>query len=140
MYRFLFTPRWLGNTVFAVAAIAVCLWLGTWQLGRFEDRVVSHHTASAPTAAPGAASPLDSVLTAAAPQVSTSTVGREVTASGRYDAAHQLLVPDRTVDGKQGYYVLTPLRTAAGQAVAVVRGWLPGAPGTPPAPPPARSP
>ncbi|MDH6132718.1 cytochrome oxidase assembly protein ShyY1 [Kitasatospora sp. MAA4] len=136
MYRFLLTPRWLGNTVLAVAAIAVCLWLGSWQLGRFEDRVVTHHAKStAPAAAPGAASPLDSVLTAAAPLVQAGSVGREVTASGSFDVAHQLLVPNRTVDGKQGYYVLTPLRTAGGRAVAVVRGWVAGAPGTPPAPP-----
>lgn len=135
VYRFLLTPRWLGNTLFAVAAIVVCLWLGSWQLGRFEDRVVSHRAATPGASAPGAASPLATVLTAAAPQVSTTTLGREVTASGSYDAAHQLLVPNRTVDGKQGYYVLTPLRTAGGQAVAVVRGWVEGAPGTPPAPP-----
>lgn len=135
MYRFLLTPRWLGSTVLAVAAIAVCLWLGSWQLGRFEGRVAPHHAATAPTGAAGAASPLDSVLTGATAQVSTVTIGREVTASGSYDAAHQLLVPNRTVDGKQGYYVLTPLRTAGGRAVAVVRGWVAGAPGTPPAPP-----
>ncbi|WP_035799948.1 SURF1 family protein [Kitasatospora mediocidica] len=136
MYRFLLTPRWLGNTVLAVAAIAVCLWLGSWQLGRFEDRVVSHHAkTTAPLATPGAASPLDSVLTAAAPLVSAGSVGHEVSVSGTFDAAHQLMVPNRTVDDRQGYYVLTPLRTADGHAVAVVRGWVAGAPGTPPAPP-----
>ncbi len=137
VYRFLLTPRWLGGTVLAVAAIAVCLWLGSWQLGRFEVRAAGQHAAAATTggAAQQPASSLDSVLTAGAPQVSTVTMGREVTAAGRYDAAHQLLVPNRTVNGKQGYYVLTPLLTADGRAVAVVRGWVAGAPGTPPAPP-----
>ncbi|WP_344446169.1 SURF1 family protein [Kitasatospora nipponensis] len=140
MYRFLLTPRWLGSTVLAVAAIVACLWLGSWQLGRFEDRVGGHQAAAARTAAtattaPGSASPLDTVLTAASPQVSTVTVGHPVSATGTYDSAHQLLVPGRTVDGRQGYYVLTPLRTADGRAVAVVRGWAAGAPGTPPAAP-----
>jgi cytochrome oxidase assembly protein ShyY1 len=136
VYRFLLTPRWLGSTVLAVAAIAVCLWLGSWQLGRFEARVSGQHTAAAArAAAPAAASPLDTVLTGPGAQVSTVTVGRAVTATGSYDAAHQLLVPNRTVDGRSGYYVLTPLRTADGRAVPVVRGWAPGVPGTPPAPP-----
>ncbi|MFF7635600.1 SURF1 family protein [Kitasatospora sp. NPDC008050] len=132
MYRFLLTARWLGSTVLAVAAIAVCLWLGSWQLSRFEGRVSSQHAPSA-TARPAApqpvASPLNSVLSGPDAQVSTGTVGHPVSASGQYDSAHQLLVPNRTVDNRQGYYVLTPLRTATGRAVAVVRGWLPGSPG-----------
>ncbi|MGF1432270.1 SURF1 family protein [Kitasatospora sp. LaBMicrA B282] len=141
MYRFLLTPRWLGGTVLAIAAIAVCLWLGSWQLSRFEGRVSPHH-AAAPAAhggsspAPQPASPIDSVLPGSDAQVGTAALGREVAATGEYDAAHQLLVPNRTVDGRNGYYVLTPLRTGTGRAVAVVRGWLPGAPGGPlPAPP-----
>ncbi|MFE0462612.1 SURF1 family protein [Kitasatospora sp. NPDC058965] len=125
MYRFLLTPRWLGSTVLALAAIACCLWLGSWQLGRFEARVGSHHTGA--KAAPGGAPvALDSVLAGPGAVVSTVTVGRPVTVTGSYDPAHQLLVPERTVDGRSGYYVLTPLRTADGRAVSVVRGWAPG--------------
>jgi cytochrome oxidase assembly protein ShyY1 len=136
VYRFLLTPRWLGGTVLAVAAIAACLWLGSWQLGRFEARAGGHHPAAA-QAPTGQASPLDSVLSGPDAKVSTVTVGRPVTAEGSYDPDHQLLVPNRTVDGHQGYYVLTPLRTADGRAVTVVRGWSPGSPGStpPPAPP-----
>jgi cytochrome oxidase assembly protein ShyY1 len=136
VYRFLLTPRWLGSTVLAVAAIVACLWLGTWQLSRFEARVTPQHAADAGTAAAGAASPLDTVLPGPAATVTTVTVGRPVTVTGDYDPAHQMAVPNRTVDNRQGYYLLTPLRTADGRAVAVVRGWLPGAPGAQlPAPP-----
>ncbi|WP_280715810.1 SURF1 family protein [Kitasatospora sp. MAP5-34] len=132
MYRFLLTPRWLGGAAVALVAIAVCLWLGSWQLGRFEARASTHHSTSG--SAPATAVPLDAVLTKARPTVGTDTVGRSVTATGSYDPAHQLLVPNRTVAGKQGYYVLTPLRTAGGMAVAVVRGWTAGSPGAAPAP------
>ncbi|MFC8450626.1 SURF1 family protein [Kitasatospora sp. NPDC057223] len=130
MYRFLLTPRWLSSTALALVAVAVCLWLGSWQLGRFEDRVSAHHdTGVAVAAAADAhAAPLAGVLTDAAPEVSTTTVGRTVTVVGSFDPAHQLLVPDRVLDGRAGYYVLTPLRTADGRTVAVVRGWAPGAP------------
>ncbi|MFB7907486.1 SURF1 family protein [Kitasatospora sp. NPDC056076] len=132
MYRFLLTPRWLGGTALAVAAVAVCVWLGSWQLGRFEDRVSTHQETKQSLAASGEARPIDALLGPATPQVTTETVGKSVTASGEYDTEHQLLVPNRVLDGKQGYYVLTPLRTADGHAVAVVRGW---APGNPPADP-----
>jgi len=134
VYRFLLTSRWLGGTVVALVAVAVCIWLGSWQLGRFEDRVSTQQDAARSAAAPGEAVPLRSVLATAESRVGTDTVGRAVTATGSYDPAHQLLVPNRTVDGRQGYYVLTPLRTADGRAVAVVRGWAAGSPGAAPAP------
>lgn len=130
VYRFLLTPRWLSGTALAVAAVAVCVWLGSWQLGRFEDRVSSHQEISRAVSDAGAPRPLGELLAADRPQVTTDTVGRAVTVTGTYDPEHQLLVPNRELDGRQGYYVLTPLRTADGRTVAVVRGW---APGTPPA-------
>ncbi|GHF28028.1 SURF1-like protein [Kitasatospora xanthocidica] len=128
VYRFLLTPRWLSGTAVAVAAVAVCMWLGSWQLGRFEDRVSTHQETQKAITASGDLQPIDALLGPATPQVTTETVGKPVTVTGSYDTEHQLLVPNRIVDGKQGYYVLTPLRTADGHAVAVVRGWVPGAP------------
>ena len=41
--------------------------------------------------------------------VDKATSGKQATATGRYGT--QLLVPDRELDGKNGYYVLTLLRT-----------------------------
>ncbi|MGW6914764.1 SURF1 family protein [Kitasatospora sp. NPDC054939] len=139
MYRFLLSPRWAGGTALAVAAVAVCLWLGTWQLGRFEDKVSSHQEISQSVSDAGEVRPLGELLTTGEPRVSTTTVGRAVTVTGTFDAANQLLVPNRVVDGKQGYYVLTPLRTADSRTVAVVRGWAPGSPaaGASAAPPPS---
>ncbi|MCG6498320.1 SURF1 family protein [Kitasatospora sp. A2-31] len=132
-YRFLLTPRWLGGTALALAAATVCLWLGTWQLGRFHEKAAATRPERARPAVESVA--LDALLTDRQPLVRTDTAGRTVTATGRWDNAHQLLVPNRTVDGSQGYYVLTPLRTDTGRAVAVVRGWTAGAPGSA-APPP----
>jgi cytochrome oxidase assembly protein ShyY1 len=48
-----------------------------------------------------------------------------VETSGTYDATRQLLVPGRTLNGRQGYYVLTPLVTGTAKDVVVNRGWLP---------------
>ncbi|MFJ5291466.1 SURF1 family protein [Streptomyces sp. NPDC088348] len=128
MYRFLLTPRWWGITVFALLAIPFCIFMGSWQLSRFEDRVATHRTDEhRPDPARQASAPLDSLL-----PVNLDTSGRQASATGKY--GRQFLVPDRSVDGKEGSYVLTLLRTDGGKALPVVRGWLPqGA--KPPAPP-----
>ncbi|MFF8932842.1 SURF1 family protein [Streptomyces longwoodensis] len=121
MYRFLLTPRWWGINVFLLLAVPFCIFMGSWQLSRFEARVDDHRTAQAQvsedrTEAPR---PLADML-----PVDKATSGKRVTATGRY--ATQLLVPDRTLDGRKGFYVLTLLRTDGGKALPVVRGWLPG--------------
>ncbi|MFF2007454.1 SURF1 family protein [Streptomyces sp. NPDC058195] len=123
MYRFLLTPRWWGINLFVVLAIPFCVFMGTWQLGRFEDRVQTHEAAKKQPA-PGTrpVKPLDELL-----PVSTVTSGRPATATGRY--ADQFLVPGRKLDEKAGFYVLNMLRTDNGKALPVVRGWLPGEPG-----------
>ncbi|HEV7627184.1 MAG TPA: SURF1 family protein [Streptomyces sp.] len=153
MYRFLLTPRWWGINLFAVLAIPVCLFMGSWQLSRFEARVESHEeqqeTASA--SAHAEPEPLSGLL-----PVDAETSGRIAEATGRYDTSHPLLVPDRALDGKRGFYVLSLLRTDGGnepgknepgksgdgagerdKALPVVRGWLPGDadPARVPAPP-----
>ncbi|MDA5283509.1 SURF1 family protein [Streptomyces sp. Isolate_45] len=119
MHRFLLTPRWWGINVFVALAIPFCLFMGSWQLGRFEDRVGSHREATAERPADLATAPLDSLL-----PVTTETSGRLASTAGEY--GRQLLVPERRLDGEQGFYVLTLLRTDSGRTVPVVRGWLPG--------------
>ncbi|MGW5633791.1 SURF1 family protein [Streptomyces sp. NPDC003832] len=121
MYRFLLTPRWWGINVFVLLAIPFCVFMGSWQLSRFEDRLDSHQGAEARAASDKreTARPLAELL-----PVDRATVGKQVTATGRY--GDQLLVPDREVDEKPGFYVLTLLRTDDGGALPVVRGWLPG--------------
>lgn len=121
VYRFLLTPRWWGINVFVLLAIPFCVFMGSWQLSRFEGRVHDHRTATEQATADGhtAARPLSRLL-----PVDQSTSGQRVTASGRY--GEQLLVPGRELDGKRGFYVLTLLRTDSGKALPVVRGWLPG--------------
>ncbi|MFF3740869.1 SURF1 family protein [Streptomyces sp. NPDC002566] len=122
MYRFLLTPRWWGINVFVLLAIPFCVFMGSWQLSRFESRVDDQRTAEAQVASARkeAPRPLAEML-----PVDKATSGKRVTATGRY--GEQLLVPDRELDGRQGFYVLTLLRTDGGRALPVVRGWLPGA-------------
>jgi len=62
-------------------------------------------------------------------------VYRRVTAVGTYDVDDQVIVRARSLDGRPGAWVLTPLITAPGVALVVNRGWFPtqGVPHTAPA-------
>ncbi|MFJ6392874.1 SURF1 family protein [Streptomyces sp. NPDC091972] len=131
MYRFLLTPRWCGINIFVLLAIPVCIFMGSWQLSRFTDRMQEHRDAAEQvrTDRHEAPRPLQELL-----PVDMETSGRQATATGRY--GRQLLVPDRDLDGKRGYYVLSLMRTDGGKALPVVRGWLPGSADTAKAPAP----
>lgn len=133
MYRFLLTPRWLGGAALAVAASLVMVLLGNWQLGRYHER--SAVNARIDAAAVASPVPATSLLTrptaagAAGPAPAEETAWRLVTATGRYDPAHEILVRGRTVAGRVGFEVVTPLLLPDGSALLVDRGWVPPAPG-----------
>ncbi|WFE94373.1 SURF1 family protein [Micromonospora sp. WMMD987] len=134
MYRFLLTPRWLGILALTLAAAAVMVLLGNWQLDRYRERTAVNERIDAGTA--GTPAPLRSTLPA--PTGGAGTVGpppaeqaewSRVTATGRYDPAHVVLVRGRTVESRVGFEVLAPLVLDDGTAVLVDRGWVPPAPG-----------
>lgn len=64
---------------------------------------------------------------------------RRVRVQGRFDAARQIYLDNRMLDGRAGYHVITPLIGADGGAVLINRGWLAATPQRDPphAPPPA---
>ncbi|MGV8976995.1 MAG: SURF1 family protein [Cellulomonas sp.] len=109
MLRAAVRPRMLVLLLVLLGAAAVCVRLGVWQLDRAEIRGES--SAAQQLAAQEAQPPvgLGDVL---APQTAFTggLVGRRVVVRGVYDAAGQVLVVDRALDGRTGYLVLTPLR------------------------------
>jgi cytochrome oxidase assembly protein ShyY1 len=133
VYRFLLTPRWLGIHLLALVAVPVCVVLGLWQLSRYELHSHPHRTQVSADAAP---SPLAPLIASGDRNGVGTDVGRRVSLSGTYDAAHQFVVPQRALNGRTGSLILTPLRLdGSGGYVAVVRGWVPGTPSAAPAPP-----
>lgn len=134
MDRRLLAPRWLALHAGVVVALVVCALLGYWQLDRARDLRAQSLRPAANLDAPPVA--LDSLLPANG-RLDPADIGRPVAAMGSYDAAHQLLVPDRELDGTDGYLVVTPLRTDSGDALVVVRGWIPAPPGSRPPDTPA---
>src|SRR3954469_5913441 len=97
---------WTTQALALHALLAVVLvsfgWLGFWQLQRFEER------ARGPVVEkPGPAVALADVMAPGA-ELSEAGVGRLVEVRGEYVPGAQLLLPDRELDGRQGFWLLAP--------------------------------
>jgi surfeit locus 1 family protein len=117
-------PRSLATLVVLLTAAALAcagfVALGAWQLERLGWKEaliarVQRHLAAAAVAAPGPAQ---------WPALGVDDEYLRVTARGRFDDAHEVLVGASTELGP-GYWVLTPLRTDAGWWLLVDRGFIP---------------
>jgi surfeit locus 1 family protein len=119
-------------TIAAIAAIVLFVTAGLWQRDRMEQKEALR--AQLDAAAVRAPQPLP------APNDWTEWRFVPVTATGAFDAAHQILLDNRVHDGRAGYHVITPFGLADGRVVLVNRGWIAGGAthtDTPAAPPPA---
>jgi cytochrome oxidase assembly protein ShyY1 len=119
--RQLLAPRWLAWHAALVVVLVSFTLFGRWQLHAFESAGRDATLDRPPVPITAVAEPGQRLRDAA--------VSRPVTVTGRYEAQHQLLVPGRRLDGRAGYLVVTPLRTATG-VVPVNRGWVARAPAT----------
>ncbi len=121
MLRFLLTPRWIGLLVVVVVLGFTCVRLSEWQFHRYQERKDSNTVQRANLAADPV--PVSTLLsTSDAP--GSDLEWRSVTATGHYDAEHQIAVLYRTRGGNPGIEVVTPFITDAGTAVLVDRGWI----------------
>ena len=114
---FRFSPSPLP-TVAAAALFGLLCGLGFWQLDRAagkEEREAALEAARAVV--------LDESALSRRPYEFA-----RVEMSGRYDPVRQFLQDNRTHQGRPGYHVLTPFRTARRGAVLVNRGWVPAHP------------
>ncbi|WP_409484996.1 SURF1 family protein [Arsenicicoccus dermatophilus] len=134
MIRTALQPRLLALLAAVVLVVVGFGRLGMWQLDVSRDTAAKDalaHQQAQPAA------PLHQVLT---PHAAFRGVmsNRKVLVTGRYDASGQFLVPDRLLEGRRGYWVVTPLDEAGTRArVAVVRGFV-TSPADTPAPPTAQ--
>ncbi|MER5886337.1 SURF1 family protein [Streptomyces sp. NPDC001941] len=138
MYRFLLSRQWVILTLVALVLIPVMIELGFWQLHRHQHRV-AQNTLIADNLK---ARPVPvTELTSPGHTVPRADYWRQVTATGTFDTAHEVVVRRRTSsDDQVGVHVLTPLRLDGGDTLLVNRGWIPAAadqqsfPPVPPAP------
>lgn len=117
-------PKWIFGHVLVVALVILAVNLGFWQLRRLDERrAVNAEVASRIDRDPV---PIDELVGPDAGADAGDAVRyRRVTATGTYDAAGEVLVRSRSLNGQPGYWVVTPLELDDGSAVAVNRGWVP---------------
>jgi surfeit locus 1 family protein len=96
--------------------------LGVWQLHRLHERRAKNAAWNTALALP--VLPLDSGLLADVARRPAACVNRRVRVAGAYDPAGQVLLRGRTLDGRPGVHVVTPLAVAGTPwSVMVNRGW-----------------
>ncbi|MGB8020914.1 MAG: SURF1 family cytochrome oxidase biogenesis protein [Candidatus Nanopelagicales bacterium] len=127
MVELLKQRRWLGFTVFVLGMMVLCVFLARWQWSRYEERSAANDLLDAALAAP--AVPVDDLLDAAPadpnpPALAPGLASRAVTTVGRFDAGSQVAVRRRPLDGRSGFWIVTPLVTPSG-VLLVNRGWAP---------------
>jgi cytochrome oxidase assembly protein ShyY1 len=123
VYRFLLSRQWVILTLVAVLLVPTMIRLGFWQMHRYEERTARNDLlARALDADPV---PVES-LTAPGKKITSRERYRTVTAKGRFDAEHEVVVRRRTnAQDKIGYHVLTPFVLDDGKVLLVNRGWIP---------------
>jgi surfeit locus 1 family protein len=103
---------------FTVMAL-VCARLGFWQMDRLRERRAANRVALAARSAPP-------VRLEGGTPIGAELDGREVSAIGRYDHEHDVVLRGRVYGGSPGVEVVTPLVLEGGRvAVLVNRGFLP---------------
>jgi surfeit locus 1 family protein len=94
--------------------------LGFWQLHRLDERRAANRTLLAARAAPVTS------LTGPALASAARLVEHRVSATGRYDHAHDIVLRGGAYQGVPGVYLVTPLRLSGSDtAVMVERGFVP---------------
>ncbi|MDU0312919.1 SURF1 family protein [Phycicoccus sp. M110.8] len=121
MLRTALKPRWLGLFAVVLVVVAGCIQLGLWQLHVAQDKGLADALRKAHEARPAL---LDTVIRPHQPFPNPQS-GRSVTAIGTYAADGQFLVGPRRLQGRTGYWVVTPLDVTESNArIAVVRGFV----------------
>ncbi len=128
--RTFLTPRMLGAHLLALVLVTVALLLAAWQFAAWDarrDAEARDLSRIEPVAITDALGPDDPFL--------GDLVGQPVVLEGRWLGDATVLVSGRESDGRDGFWVVTPLQEdATGSALPVVRGWTADASDVPPVP------
>lgn len=117
----MFSRKWILTTLLVVAAVAVMVRLGMWQLDRLEERRAFNARVLAQVDQP----PLE--LSGPGLQADLYNMEyRETVVTGEYDHSQEVALRNQAMNGQWGVHLITPLRIAGSdQAVLVDRGWIP---------------
>lgn len=120
-------------TLAAVAVAAVTASLGFWQLDRAAQKqrlfdTIAKQQALAPWHNADVAAQVPAAGQALSEPASQALLHRPVQLQGRWLADETLYLDNRQMQGRVGFYVLTPLQLAPpheGKVIVVQRGWAP---------------
>ncbi len=117
MLRLALTPRWLAVLAVLIGLVVAAILLGRWQWDRTQSILAAERAAAS------VAVPVQDALGDSTTQLLAESIGRPVTATGEFDPDRQVVVTNRSLDGRAGVWVVTGLRLADGTLVPVLRGW-----------------
>jgi surfeit locus 1 family protein len=104
-----------------LAGVALTARLGVWQL----DRAAQKQALQASVETRGALPPLPAAALARDATAAEAQRDRRIVLTGRWLAERTVFLDNRQMGGRPGFFVLTPLLLAPGDAVMVQRGWAP---------------
>ena len=106
-----------------IAGVVAALALGVWQL----DRAGQKRALQRALDERGRMVPLGTAMLPAADQPPRPDLEhRRAELAGQWETAHTVYLDNRVMDGRTGFYVLTPLKLAGRHdAILVQRGWAP---------------
>lgn len=107
--------------VAALAGVALTARLGFWQLDRARQKTELQAAIDTRATLPA----IDATALAREAGAAAAQHHRPVRLVGRWDAAHTVFLDNRQMDGRPGFYVVTPLVLEGRDAVLVQRGWVP---------------
>lgn len=107
--------------VAALLGTGVTARLGFWQL----DRAAQKNALQAGLDERRVLPPLPAAELAGTGAQAPAQHHRAIVLEGRWVADHSIYLDNRQMNGRPGFYVVTPLLLADGSAVVVQRGWLP---------------
>jgi len=113
--------RFIAVTAAAVIGAAAMARLGWWQLDRADQKIRMQQSLQAQRALP----PLPVAELARTAAEVPAQVNRSVLLQGRWHADATVYLENRQMNGRAGFYAVTPLWLPDGSAVLVQRGWLP---------------
>jgi len=117
----LFSRQWWKTTLLVLAAVAVMVRLGIWQLDRLEQRRTFNSRVEAQLA--------ESPLELSGQNLESDLYNMEyrtALTSGEFDHQRQVVLRNQDWQGRLGVHILTPLLIENAQAALLVdRGWIP---------------
>ncbi|MFI5444509.1 SURF1 family protein [Polaromonas sp. UC242_47] len=115
------TRRFVVLTLAAVLMVALTFSLGQWQLRRAAQKEALQAAIDAQNRLPA----MDGRALLATKNIA-DVMHRRAVLQGTWQAAHTVYLDNRPMDGKSGFWVVTPLALAdSGQWILVQRGWVP---------------